>query len=1131
MSVLTDPDFLLHALQLSYLRHVLPNHASLSSATASASMAVGGGTAAYNLVDFAPPDDLASNNPYIALSGTADPQRWPELGTRPPSGRRSPPLAPQLARDAAPRRGERVRGGLQYSQTIGKGVASAGMKVEGGRARTWKGRGRLSRAGDDVDGSSSRPSSPPDGLAPPPVVIHSPTKTPRQTPAIRTADPSSAVDLAPVPSTSSLADRARLASKRSLSSSFSTGGAGASAPPSPRGEPERSSSQSLFDQSSTSTPVPSRRRRPSRASSSGSADSDFPDGPAPSRTGPPPPRQEVPVFQLPPGLRVRERRRVNIRPGEILAPGAAAPTAPRPPSPSSSIDSDFGVRVPAPTAATAPVEPKPDPPTFQLPPGMRVRERRRVNIRPGQALTAAEPAPPRPPAPAPPPAAPSSLSSSPDSDFADRMPARTRAQDKPAEPPAFQLPPGLRVRERRRVDVPPGGVVLAPPQPQSQPSLAAPLSPEPEGRPATRRRQTSNASSSFASDFGGGLPTPPTPATPAPVLAPLARMDSAPPPLPSPARAQEQEQGEQQQQPAFQLPPGLKVRERRRVNIRPGAVLASAAESGASASGEPAPPSPAPAPAPSQPTPAPSPAPAALRAPPSRRRSSRPASPSLSAPYFPPRSTYLSRPPSRPSAIAAPPQRSALSALLAAQDAAAGSSGRGRGGLANPFSTLYAACVARSGGAGAAGAGGAEGDALRLRLFFPRQGEDEPVEVSVKRDVSVEEVIGVGLWAYWEEGREPGLESEVREDEAREGRETARWDLRIVEDGEVDEDFPALERTRAISAFAFTEFAVVRADNEQVDDNLAKQATIVRRPSRILASAAHSAVAPPTAAPTAALDTARPFDPQTCAAGSALAVPVLLKCVLPPLTAAEGLVALSNGEEVGVQTTIQVPSDMYLADVLELILRKRGIRSPARDWALVVRLQDGDLVIPLDRTVESLGEQRELELVPRAQVGPGGVRKSAVAGGGNQDPSQSIFPPSHLAADAAGQPAYKSSAAAAAASAAPYLHFNVLRKLPMSLGGRHARVVAIDGDYLHFMPPEANLPALTRGRTTSFHVSAVRDCKVSRRSATAFKIVVHTKRGVDKRYDFEAESAEQAREIVAVVRRVMEFYRNERRAR
>jgi len=366
--------------------------------------------------------------------------------------------------------------------------------------------------------------------------------------------------------------------------------------------------------------------------------------------------------------------------------------------------------------------------------------------------------------------------------------ARARAQDKPAEVPAFQLPPGLRVRERRRVNVPPGGVILVPPQPQPQPGpqRSPEPSPEPESRPTTRRRQTSNASSSFASDFGGGLPTPPTPATPAPVLAPLARMDSAPPPLPPPAQVQAQEpQQQQQQQPAFQLPPGLKVRERRRVNIRPGAVLATA---GAPSSGDPAPAPAAPAPAPSQPSPAPLPAPTALRAPPSRRRSSRPASPSLSAPYFPPRSAYLSQPSARAPAAAAQPHRSALSALLAAQDAAAGSSGRGRGGLANPFSTLYAACVARSGGG--AGAGGPEGDALRLRLFFPRQGDDEPVEVSVKRDVSVEEVIGVGLWAYWEEGREPGLESEVREDEAREGRETARWDLRIVEDGEVDEDFP-----------------------------------------------------------------------------------------------------------------------------------------------------------------------------------------------------------------------------------------------------------------------------------------------------------------------------------------------------
>lgn len=54
-------------------------------------------------------------------------------------------------------------------------------------------------------------------------------------------------------------------------------------------------------------------------------------------------------------------------------------------------------------------------------------------------------------------------------------------------------------------------------------------------------------------------------------------------------------------------------------------------------------------------------------------------------------------------------------------------------------------------------------------------------------------MIGVALWAYWEEQekgeREPRLE--VDEEEAEGGNETTKWNLRIVEDdGEVDEDFP-----------------------------------------------------------------------------------------------------------------------------------------------------------------------------------------------------------------------------------------------------------------------------------------------------------------------------------------------------
>lgn len=57
------------------------------------------------------------------------------------------------------------------------------------------------------------------------------------------------------------------------------------------------------------------------------------------------------------------------------------------------------------------------------------------------------------------------------------------------------------------------------------------------------------------------------------------------------------------------------------------------------------------------------------------------------------------------------------------------------------------------------------------------------------------------------------------------------------------------------------------------------------------------------------------------------------------------------------------------------------------------------------------------------------------------DVTESIFP----AAQLPNKPAQRGFPTALEV-VAPYQHFNVLRKLPMSLGGRHARVIAIDGD-------------------------------------------------------------------------------------
>jgi hypothetical protein len=60
-----------------------------------------------------------------------------------------------------------------------------------------------------------------------------------------------------------------------------------------------------------------------------------------------------------------------------------------------------------------------------------------------------------------------------------------------------------------------------------------------------------------------------------------------------------------------------------------------------------------------------------------------------------------------------------------------------------------------------------------------------------------------------------------------------------------------------------------------------------------------------------------------------------------------------------ITTTVQVPSDMYLADVVELTCRKKFLENP-KDW--IFTLPDKGIVVPLDRTVESLQGMHHLAL-------------------------------------------------------------------------------------------------------------------------------------------------------------------------
>lgn len=133
--------------------------------------------------------------------------------------------------------------------------------------------------------------------------------------------------------------------------------------------------------------------------------------------------------------------------------------------------------------------------------------------------------------------------------------------------------------------------------------------------------------------------------------------------------------------------------------------------------------------------------------------------------------------------------------------------------MSNPFASLYASVAARP-----------NVPFLALDLYFPHSREPKKaLSVKVRKDSSVEEVTGYGLFKYWEEDRSPPLSDEQDEQKLT----TISWGLRIVEDdGEVDEDFPrksevaiwltvALDRDGQISRFSYGEFAIVEATEAQ----------------------------------------------------------------------------------------------------------------------------------------------------------------------------------------------------------------------------------------------------------------------------------------------------------------------------
>ncbi len=494
------------------------------------------------------------------------------------------------------------------------------------------------------------------------------------------------------------------------------------------------------------------------------------------------------------------------------------------------------------------------------------------------------------------------------------------------------------------------------------------------------------------------------------------------------------------------------------------------------------------------------------------------------------------------------PKGSVLSSMLQKQDS----------GPENPFAAFYAGIAGRA----------ATVPSMTVEIYFPWAESRQPssssppasgavsvhpktksMKLNIRKDATMEEVIGYGLYCYVEEKWKPELDppgTTLSASEREAKTTTMGWTLMIVEDGEVDDDFPAIDQTLLLGKFGGDEFAICEASANQIRQHREAYGNIARRTIRAPPTsktlpkgtggaaesvAAGSGVVDPAQG---ALATTRVKSGAAAIAGnpalaSRLGVPGVGAQVTPgslvniqgtPIFASGALsrsalgsssqsiflrVLVTPNPEVRYKTTLQVPSDMYLADVLELICRKRHLQN-VDEWALIV--PDKSIVVPLDRTVESLQGNHDLALVRRSSLGALGG--AGALSSSSTNPNASIFKRYSATSDPhapSGQPKYTKALDIAAA----YKSYTVYRKSPM-FGGRHnERSLTLDGDWLHIMPTDMK----TFGKAASFHVSSVVACKISSKMANGFKLVVWRESPRDtKRYDFEADSARIAAEIV-----------------
>ncbi|KAL4933483.1 Sin1 family protein [Aspergillus undulatus] len=443
-------------------------------------------------------------------------------------------------------------------------------------------------------------------------------------------------------------------------------------------------------------------------------------------------------------------------------------------------------------------------------------------------------------------------------------------------------------------------------------------------------------------------------------------------------------------------------------------------------------------------------------------------------------------------------------------------------------------------------------DALNIRLYLPFSSDpEETLDLPLAREskladqpapVTVVEAIGLALWRYSEERREPPIE--------REKLNVNRWALRMVEDGEVEYDFPALGRTSNITDFTsnnnnrtggmrgrsrgkqYDEFALVEASDSEFEenerlyptDNTSTSAEEAAETTPAALAVPANQPVPQSKAPRSNPILGQPFssalNDNTLTPADRPAVPV--SHATPRLGVSKTLKIRYINLEASTQvTTLNTSTDSYIAEILDSICKRWGLDK----GNYLLKVMGSNTIAPLDRTVEALGNITELDLV-RRRFGPQALTGSPVSSSPNAPLMVENSTVPSKKGKKGGQQMLHPLTQKQDLIGGYYRRYFVLRKQSMGFTTSLHRVLTFDNDYMHIMPADTGKNGSdTKTRSISFN--DVVGCKVSRRHPKNFRVVVL--RGNDateqKRYDFEARNALEAVEIVDEMKKNMAHYR------